>query len=175
MTVFSVSGLFSVVVLEASKICIYYNQDETSFPVKRSRCTATVNSNYYTLKKIQNLRKRSPPVIRRLAIRAVNSADNECKRHSCIFYCGTPVIQSVAVLPSIRHMLHAKFMPFCCAYDYYGWNISLLVGERFNSIAAGRNNSTLVPRLNCSSIIISVLYLLTDAGRVACRCAAAFL
>ena len=125
--------------------------------------------------KIQNLRKRSPPVIRRLAIRAVNSADNECKRHSCIFYCGTPVIQSVAVLPSIRHMLHAKFMPFCCAYDYYGWNISLLVGERFNSIAAGRNNSTLVPRLNCSSIIISVLYLLTDAGRVACRCAAAFL
>ena len=57
------------------------------------------------------------------------------------------------------------------AYDCYERNISLLVGERFNSIAAVRtgNNSTLVPRLR--SGVISVLYLLTDAGSAACRCA----
>ena len=61
------------------------------------------------------------------------------------------------------------------AYDCYGRDISLLVGERFNSIAASTgNNSTLVPRRHLRS-----LSLLTDAapagGRRGVRCAPEFL
>jgi len=76
---------------------------------------------------------------------------------ACIFHCGTEVglIQSVAMLRpyAICYMLNScRF----AAYDCYGRNISLLVGVRFNSIAAGRNNSTSVPRLDPSIIFRSL-------------------